>query len=334
MQLNNTGYRMRGQPFTMQKVHIILSDTLYNGDYFFNVIDSKTREIRPADEWIKTSIPPIINAHQFELVKAKREARKPDKAPIQRILSKKLLTGLIKCGECGGLMTKTTGKGGKYEYYKCTSRCSKGNVACSSKSLPMGKIDKLVMEALTQKVFTPTKLQEILTEYRKNLLAEDAEINEKVTLINRQIQQIEERQKRLIDAIELGAIELDEMTLERTQDLKRSKEALLIEKHKLQKSDNDAFPELRTSKLEKLSKLISSKLLSANPETAKGYLKLLVDKVIVKENAIEMKGPIIGLVQAIKAKDEKSEHLNQVPTSLMVWRARRESNPRPGFGNH
>lgn len=193
----------------------------------------------------------------------------------------------------------------------------------------MDKVDKLVMEALTQKLFTPAKLQEILTEYRQNLLAQDAAISEKVTLINRQIQQVEERQKRLLDAIELGALELDEMTLERSQDLKRSKEALLIEKHKLQKSEDDAFPELRASKLEKLSKLISSKLLSTNPETAKGYLKLLVDQVTVKENAIEMKGPIIGFVRAIKAKDEKNGYLNQVPTSLMVWRARRDSNSRP-----
>ncbi len=329
MHLNKTGYRMRGQPFTMQKVHTILSDTLYNGDYYFNVIKSKTGETRPADEWVKTSIPAIIDAHQFELVKAKREARTPSTSPIQRVLSKTLLTGLIKCGECGGFMTQATGKYGLYKYYKCTSRCSKGNVACSSKSLPMDKVDKLVMEALTQKVFTPAKLQEILTEYRQNLLAQDATISEKVTLINRQIQQVEERQKRLLDAIELGALELDEMTLERSQDLKRSKEALLIEKHKLQKSDNDAFPELRASKLEKLSKLISSKLLSTNPDTAKGYLKLLVDQVTVKENVIEMKGPIIGLVRAIKAKDEKNGYLNQVPTSLMVWRARRESNPRP-----
>lgn len=329
MHLNANGYLMRGQPFTMQKVHTVLSDTLYNGDYYFNVIDSKTRETRPADEWVKTSIPAIIDAQLFERVKAKRESRTPTTTPIQRVLSKTLLTGLIKCGECGAFMTQATGKYGLYKYYKCTSRCSKGNVACSSKTLPMDKVNKLVLDALTQKVFTPTRLQQLLTEYRKNLLAEDAAITEKVTMINRQMHQIEERQKRLLDAIELGAIELDEITLERSQDLKRSKEALQIEKQKLLKPENNLFPDLRTSQLDKLTKLITSKLLSTNPETAKGYLKLLVKEITVRENAIEMEGPVIGLVQAVKAKDEKNGHLNQVPISLMVWRARRESNPRP-----
>ncbi len=329
MHLNTAGYQMRGQPFTMQKVHRILSDTLYNGDYFFNVIDSKTGETRPAEEWVKTSIPAIINSQLFEHVKNKREARTPATAPIQRVLSKTLLTGLIKCGECGGFMTKTTGKGGRYEYYKCTSRCSKGNQACSSKSLPLDKVNNLVLQSLTEKIFTASKLQQLLSAYRQKMLEDNATISEKVTTINRQIQHIEERQKRLLDAIELGAIELDETTLERSQDLKRAKEALQIEKHTLLKPEENTLPEFRTSQLDKLSKLISSKLMSSNPDTAKGYLKLLVNEVTVKQNVIEMKGPVIGLVQAVKAKDEKNGHLNQVPISLMVWRARRESNPRP-----
>ncbi len=156
-----------------------------------------------------------------------------------------------------------------------------------------------------------------------------SKIEEKTSFINRQIQQIEERQKRLLDAIEKGAIELDEMTLARSQDLKRSKEALVIEKHHLKHSNKDDMPELRASQIEKLSKMLKSKLLNDNQDVAKGYLKLLVDEVQVSEESIKLAGPVIGVLQAAKNLGGENGYINQVPTSLMDWHARRESNPRP-----
>lgn len=99
--LNESGILMRGALWRAQKVQSIISDTLYKGDFYFNVIDSKTREKRPPSEWVKTEIPAIINSNQFELVRSKRESRMPSKSNPRELTSPCLLTGLLKCGCCG-----------------------------------------------------------------------------------------------------------------------------------------------------------------------------------------------------------------------------------------
>jgi len=60
--LTDKGLSMRGSPWNVHKTHKLLSDSLYMGDYFFNVIDSKAGLKRPPDEWVKTTIPAIIDA--------------------------------------------------------------------------------------------------------------------------------------------------------------------------------------------------------------------------------------------------------------------------------
>ena len=223
------GLLMRGSPWNVYKTHKLLSDSLYMGDYFFNVIDSKTSKKRPPDEWVKTTIPAIIDAATFERVRAKREERAPNKTPPRRVSSPTLLTGLLKCGICGHAMTLVTGKSGKYRYYKCASRHNQGNHACTSGNLPMEKLDELVLEQLAQKVFAPERLQKLMTELRKHVQSSKNGQQARINELNRQVKKTEERQQRLLEAIETGTIELDETTQRRAQQLKAAREALFIE---------------------------------------------------------------------------------------------------------
>ena len=132
--LTGTGLLMRGKPWNIHKTHTLLSDPLCMGDYFYNMRDSKANKQRPPVEWVKTLIPAIIDAATFERVRAKRASRAPAKKAPRLVSSPTLLTGLLKCGVCGAAMTLVTGKSGRYKYYKCTSRHSQGNHACTSKT--------------------------------------------------------------------------------------------------------------------------------------------------------------------------------------------------------
>jgi Sec-independent protein translocase protein TatA len=185
--------------------------------------------MRPVEEWVKTAIPAIIDAATFERVRAIRESRAPSQSPPRRVSSPTLLTGLLKCGICGHGMALVTGKGGRYRYYKCVSRHSQGNHACTSGNLPMEKLDELVLAQLADKVFAPERLQVTMTELRKRIKASKNGQQERISELNRQIKKTEERQSRLLEAIETGTIELDETTQRRAQQLKASREALFIE---------------------------------------------------------------------------------------------------------
>ncbi len=329
MYLNQKGLFMRGKPWAMQKLHTLLSDTLYMGDYYYNVHDSKALIIRPPEEWIKTLIPAIIDAAMFERVRLKRESRAPSQTPPRRLTSPTLLTGLLKCGVCGGHMTITTGKGGRYRYYKCTSRCNKGNTACTSANLPMEKTDDQVLQQLADKVFAPERLQMLMSEFRKRINNTQDTQQENISQLNRQLKQIEERQQRLVEAIETGILDLDETTRSRVQQLKISKEAIIIDLATTRRVPVIPTEPLRASQIDKLSKLLKAKLLAKDSVIAKSYLNLLIDEIVVTEKTAQVKGSYAALVAVASDTDIKKGNLKQVPSFIHDWCARSDSNARP-----
>ena len=140
---------MRGRPWGIQKVHKILSSRTYAGEYLFNVRDSKTLQKRAPADWIRyrrsrsswTKRPSNGSASGGSRERQLRPRRAACRHPT-------LLTGLLRCGHCGGAMTLTTGKSGKYRYYKCTTRVNKGGTLCYSRNLPMETVDNLVLKQL------------------------------------------------------------------------------------------------------------------------------------------------------------------------------------------
>ncbi len=227
--LTEKGLLMRGKPWNIHKTHTLLSDPLYMGEYFTNIRDSKANTNRPPAEWIKATVPAIIDAATFERVRAKRESRAPAKRAPRLVSCPTLLTGLLKCGVCGHAMTLVTGKGGRYRYYKCTSRQSQGNHACDSKNLPMGRLDDLVLNSMADKIFAPERLQIMVAELRKRIRSSKDNQQDRINEINRQIKQVEKKQENLLNAIENGTIEHDETIQRRAQQHKATREALFIE---------------------------------------------------------------------------------------------------------
>ncbi len=322
------GLLMRGSSWNTMKTHKLLSDTLYMGEYFTNIRDSKAGIKRPPDEWVKTTIPAIIDAATFERVRAKRESRAPIKTPPRRVSSPTLLTGLLKCGVCGHGMTLVTGRSGKYRYYKCTSRHNQGNHACTSGNLPMEKLDGLVLDKLGDQVFAPERLQVMMTELRKHIQSSKSGQQERINEINRQIKKTEERQQRLLEAIETGTIELDETTQRRAQQLKAAREALFIELAGVRRDTSlPAVEYLKASQVDVFGKVLREKLLAKGSPLAKSYLNILVDEIVVEEKTATIKGSYAALAETMQK--IKLGNLNQVPSFIPDWRARTNSNRRP-----
>lgn len=317
--LNERGILMRGALWRSQKVQSIISDTLYMGHFYFNVIDSKTGEKRPPSEWVKTEIPAIINPIQFEQVRLKRESRAPSNSNPRALTSPCLLTGLLKCGHCGNALTLATGKGGRYRYYKCTNRKNKGNVACDSKNLPMEKVDHIILNQLADKVFAPERIQALMTEFRKQQQAKQQDTQQQHNVIQKQLDQLDVRQHRLLDAIEIGVVNLDELTKKRMEQIKTSRDALQIELTNLRSSPQINFEPLRASQIDKISNMLKSKLLNDDQGIARTYLHLLVDEVKVTNDQALVSGSARAMIAASELAINKKGHLNQVPTSISNW---------------
>ena len=85
--------------------------------------------VKHHNEWYQGSFAPIISADLFEAVQKRlKEKSRPRKSKINHNFP---FTGLLRCGECGSMITAqwaTNRFGTKYRYYRCTKKknCSQG----------------------------------------------------------------------------------------------------------------------------------------------------------------------------------------------------------------
>jgi hypothetical protein len=75
--LNASGQTMRGRPWGIQKVHKVLSLPTSRGEFYYNVIDSRSGKKRPPSEWITVRVDPIIDTETFERARQRREGWRP-----------------------------------------------------------------------------------------------------------------------------------------------------------------------------------------------------------------------------------------------------------------
>lgn len=209
--LNDRCITIRGSKWSKSRIHEVLTNRAYIGEYYFNKRDHKTRTIKPESEWIPLSIEPIIDLATFEIVRIRRESRAPDKVAPRILNSPTLLTGLLKCGICGGGLTTATGKSGRYKYYKCNKRTSQGKHVCDAPALPMDKLDAVVMDTLLNKVLVPERLKIMLGELQARQKAMLLNQDDLLKPLQRELEQTITGTNRLYEAVEQGKLPLDDL---------------------------------------------------------------------------------------------------------------------------
>ena len=323
--LNEKGQRMRGKLWGNHKVHKILSSPTYRGEHFYNVIDSKTGKKRPPAEWIPVAVDPIVESVTFERVRQRREARSPRVTPPRRLSSPVLLTGLLRCGECGSGMTLATGKSGRYKYYKCTARMSKGNAVCSSRNLPMEKLDEVVLSNLADRVFTPERLLAMLATARKELGQQSNADRSKLARMKAELRKAETRLTRLYEALENGAVTLDDTFHRRLQLARTNRESVLLEMATLRRRQQLPVKRILPSQVQAFARVMRQKLQDRSSSFAKDYLQAVLSEVVVRGETATLSGSNARLMELVAGGKAGTD---QVPSYMRNWRARRDSNSR------
>ncbi|MDZ4821372.1 MAG: recombinase family protein, partial [Planctomycetota bacterium] len=201
--LNGRGLKMRRQPWNASRVQEVLKNPTYIGQFVFNK-RGKDGKRKPETEWITVAVPAIIEKGTFERALARVAARAPTKVPPRMVTNPTLLTGLLKCGACNAGMTLTTGKSGRYRYYKCQTRIGRGIQACDSQSIPMEKLDRLVLEALAEKVFAPSRVKALMAKLTKAMKSAHGEADASIGKLSKELKDLETATERLYEAVEKG----------------------------------------------------------------------------------------------------------------------------------
>jgi site-specific DNA recombinase len=119
--LNDRGILRRGKTWTTSGIERVLKSETYVGTCYFNKQDSRTRKVRPPDQWVALAVPPIVSRETFDAVGNAIVARRATNTAPRIVSGPTLLTGLAKCGWCveraigkRAGMTLRTGKSGQY----------------------------------------------------------------------------------------------------------------------------------------------------------------------------------------------------------------------------
>lgn len=296
--LHENGYVGKlGQTLGKNSLFSILRNERYVGTFSWN-----KRIVKFMSQWaggqanpdvivIEDIIPKIIDTEIWERVQIRMKENKKNTLNKSRVNREYILSGIIRCGKCGGSfvgVTTINKKGIEYKFYSCANK--KRLRTCDCKNIAANDIEPLIINLLKNEILNSDLIEKtadtILATYKF-----DNQNNTKA--IREEISQLDSKIENLLKSFENG-LDSDALRARLADHEGRRK----ILKTKLAK----ALPIRPISRGELISQLsVDIKLLHENPEK----IKQLLNKYIVK---IEVDNTTIT-VYAIKDLKEKTLEL-------------------------
>ncbi len=329
--LNAQGILIRGRQWTKGRIYEVLTNRAYIGEHYFNKYEKRggaVRRMKPRQEWVPVKVDPIVSQELFLAVKEKLESRSPEKVAPRVVNCPTLLTGLLKCGACGAGMTLATGKGGKYRYYKCSSRILKGKDTCTSENLPTELVDRMVLSSLADRVFTPSRVHTMLEGLRKRLRQSQTDQDGKVKLLTKELERVQQSSNQLYEAVEKGFLPMDSTLTDRANKLQAQRQALLTEIAGLRRLKQMPLDALGEKRVQAFTKILRKRLIEKDRGFSKKYLKLLVEEIRCLDKQLVMRGSYAALAKMV-GETKKGTPESGVPSFGLDWLPGQDSNLRP-----
>ncbi|MFQ6102627.1 MAG: recombinase family protein, partial [Anaerolineae bacterium] len=292
----------RGQHWIYSTVRGILKQPAYAGRAYYNrtrtcheaigqprqqgrgARRSPTHEPRPRGEWIELQVPVLVSdavwqRAQEQLRMNQQFAKRNNKQHFY------LLRGLLVCGVCGRTLSGRTADG--HVYYSCPNggKNRAPDVPRHTCSIPGRIVEPLVWEAVSQLLRNPMLLADAWQSQEE---VETAAPDEMHRLQGRQ-RSLTRQWTRLLDAFQDGLIEKAE--LERRK-ARLDAEQQAVEQRLQQLTQQARRTQAKEQVLQDFATFceqIEATLASPTPEVRQDVIRLLIDHIVVEEDAIVIK---------------------------------------------
>ena len=325
--LNAKGYRTpRGNTFGVGTLHKILTNPVYIGQWRFNLRSSRTGKRKPEDEVVTIPVPAIIEPDVFEQVQRQLRARSPHVVAPRVTTGPILLTGLAVCATCRGGMTLRTGtssNGVVHRYYTCSTCARSGKTACRGRSIRMDKLDGLVTDHLLDHLFAPERLSEILSSLASRRAEKEQTLNARITSLEREGSDAEDKLKRLYKLVEDGLTDLDDVLKDRLNTLKAERARMRAALERARSIVGGGAIAIDPGLIQRFGRAMREHLTTGSVPFRKAYLQSIIDVVEVDDTQIRIKGSKEVLEKAVLASRAGTIDGSQMSTR---WRARGDSN--------
>jgi site-specific DNA recombinase len=292
-------------------VHRILSDPLYTGTAYANrhifVIPRRPRSTgpraglptcrrpRPREEWVPIAIPAIIDEATHQHAKDQL-ARNSDLSFRNNTRNDYLLRCLLTCSTCGLAMfgVTTSGSGGRrvYRYYLCHGKDTLARdraCRCPQPRTRVEELDAAVWDHIKQLLSDPATLAAQFAELTRQAETLDADAQTADQKWEAQLRRLDREERRLLDAYQGEAIELDEL-LERRGQIAGRRHVLTTQRDQERRLRDDRQTAKEVwSDLTAFCERVRSRLDDASLADRQRILQLLIDRVIVGEDTLEIR---------------------------------------------
>lgn len=116
---------------------------------------------------------------------------------------KRLFSGLLRCGLCGGAMRVA----GPDRRYRCRTRMDKGPTACAnSRTAPAGRLEAEILEKLRRELLHPAVVEAMVKEYRERQARKASGDRARRAGLDRELSEVRRRSSRLVDQVADGVL--------------------------------------------------------------------------------------------------------------------------------
>ncbi len=151
---------------------------------------------------------PIIPQELFDQVQdiLGKNRLRPPIAPEER-KHEYLLQGLIRCGQCGSMMTprSSTGRNGLHHYYNCTKQNVSAGYDCDARYVPAIAAEEFVIDLLKQAVLDEEEMQRVVKKANKLRSKTLKTLDRDISRTRKALQDIKAKITPIVQAIENGA---------------------------------------------------------------------------------------------------------------------------------
>lgn len=302
-EFNHTGYKTKkGNPFSTSAVKDILRNPMYAGKIRYNQHENwneKRRRGKNAEPIIVDGKhPAIISEELWERVQ--QMINKRSFLPPRTFNGEYLLTGLIRCPQCGGAMvasrTKSKLKNGETKinmYYSCGNFRNKGSSVCSANSIRKEEAEEYVFNRLKTVLTQEKLLKRLIEKMNDKLKHRTRPLQQELQHVAQQILKLEAMKARYMELYEHNQLDKS-LFSNRVQEIQSDLEKLKAERSRLvfEIGDDNIQPISYEKVKDALSKL-DQVLASASFEQRKTLLHMMISKITVsnakKIEHIEMK---------------------------------------------
>ncbi len=309
----------------------ILNNTLYVGRQVWNRSrwlrdpDTKgyTYRVRPTGEWVESDVPElrIVDQDLWDRAHVRLALHDVAHANGRQNVGKYLLSGFIRCAECGGSYIKTN------HSYRCGQHRNRGNRACTNNlGVTTAKLECIVLQALREHLYSPANLKVLVAHVRDELIArakQEARPVPSDEVRATQLREVEREINHIRAAVRMG--KATETLLDMLEDAERRRKALqgaqdapgrTVDVRARLERVLAELPERVQAYLEDLERLLAQQRV----EEGKHILAALGTEILIRaDGTAEIRGDLCKALVLVSGRQRES---------VVSWLGEEDSNPR------